>query len=315
MFKEVLKIIPQLDNKDLSKMERSLGKRFKKIAKTFGKGLKASLLGGGIAGLAVGLIDKILNPLKEVQESIDRTLKQGDDLVTYAKQFNTEAGKLAKLQAFGQATGLDPSFMYQLLTRFQTRVAEARQDPNAPSAVRNFANREDTADAFFEFIQSLQKLDKGSQTLVQKQVFGEEAAFRTADFLQADFTKLSKQFEKISSSQLTNSIAKIGSLSDLQDALSAQRNLEDLINKSRVINESVIKSQDERERVNLTRENERIKSYQSLSTISETSTRILSVIEKGALTLTDMATKLGNLQEFAKKITPSRLLRGIFGGN
>ena len=313
MFKEVLKIVPQLDNRDLQKMESSLTRRFTRIAKKFGKGLGKALLGGGIAGIALGLIDKILNPLKEVQEAIDRVLKQGDDLVTYAKQFNTTAGKLAKLQAFGQATGLDQSFLIQLLTRFQTRVAEARQDPNLPSAVREYANRTDTADAFFEFIQSLQKLDKGSQTLVQKQIFGEEAAFRTADFLQADFEKLNKFFSKISADDLTTAAQKTGSLSDLQDALAAQRNLKDFIDKSRVINEKVVREQDQRERINLQRETERIKAYDTLSTISETSTRIMALIEKGLIAVTNMVQKLEVIQDFVKKAKSSRIFRGIFG--
>lgn len=313
MFKEVLKIVPQLDNRDLQKMESSLTRRFTRIAKKFGKGLGKALLGGGIAGIALGLIDKILNPLKEVQEAIDRVLKQGDDLVTYAKQFNTTAGKLAKLQAFGQATGLDQSFLIQLLTRFQTRVAEARQDPNLPSAVREYANRTDTADAFFEFIQSLQKLDKGSQTLVQKQIFGEEAAFRTADFLQADFEKLNKFFSKISADDLTTAAQKTGSLSDLQDALAAQRKLKDFIDKSRVINEKVVREQDQRERINLQRETERIKAYDTLSTISETSTRIMALIEKGLIAVTNMVQKLEVIQDFVKKAKSSRIFRGIFG--
>src|SRR5687767_8200002 len=107
MFSEILKIIPQLDSGDLAKLESSLSGRFTRIAKKFGKGLGSILTGGGIAGLALGLIDKLLNPLKDVQEAIDRSLKDSDDLVTNAKQFDTTAGKLAKLVALGKSTGLE----------------------------------------------------------------------------------------------------------------------------------------------------------------------------------------------------------------
>jgi len=315
VFKEILKIIPRLDQGDLNKMERSLTQRFGRIAKKFGKGLVGVLTGGGIAGLAIGLIDKLLNPLKEVQESIDRIFKQGDDLVTYANQFGTTAGKLAKLEGFAQSTGLDRESLFYVLQRFQTAVAEATIDPNKPTAVRQFAGRTDTADAFFEFIQNLQKLDKGSQALVQQEVFGERQILKMADFLQSDFQALNKFFANINSDDLTRAAEKAGGLSDLTDALSAQRNLQDLIAKSRVINEGIVRDQDARARVDLQRENERIKSYHSLSVISEASTKILTLVEKGFLALTDLVTKVTGLTEIVKKLAPSRIWRGIFGGS
>jgi methyl-accepting chemotaxis protein len=119
MFKEILKIIPQVENRDLKKMERSLGRRFTRIARKFGKVLTTVLTKGSLVGLGLALINRIVNPLQAVQESIDRILKQGDDLVTFAQTFNTTAGKLAKLTAFGEATGLDRDFLFQLLSKFQ----------------------------------------------------------------------------------------------------------------------------------------------------------------------------------------------------
>jgi methyl-accepting chemotaxis protein len=125
MFSEILKIIPKLDSKDLANMERTLGIRFARVAKKFGGGIMSVLKGGGILGTATFFLDKILNPLKEVQESIDKTLKSGDDLKTYAKQFNTTAGNLARLQAFGKATGLDADSLRTILEKFQSSVAQS----------------------------------------------------------------------------------------------------------------------------------------------------------------------------------------------
>lgn len=315
MFKEILKIIPRLDNGDLNKMDRTLSQRFGKIAKKFGSGLLAAIKGGGIAGLALTLVDKILNPLQDVQESIDRIFKRGDDLVTYAKQFNTTSGKLAKLQAFAQSAGLDNEALFFALSKFQTAVAEATVDPNKPTSVRQFAGRTDTADAFFEFIQGLQKLDQGSQSLVQKEVFGERQVLKMADFLQSDFQALNKFFAKFDSDKLTQAADKAGGLSDLADTLAAQRGLQDLINKSKIVNEGVVRAQDQRARAELSREDERIKSYQSLSTISEASTKIVSLVEGGLLKLTDLVTKVTGLTELVKKLAPSRLFKNFFGGD
>lgn len=319
MFKEILKIIPQVENRDLQKMERSLGRRFGRIAKKFGKVLTSVLTKGSLIGLGLALINKIVNPLQAVQESIDRILKQGDDLVTYANTFNTTAGKLAKLTAFGESTGLDRDFLFQLLSKFQVRLAEQRADPNLKTPLKAFVGREDTADAFFDFIQNLKTLSKGDQALAQKIVFGDDSVVRIADFIQSDFEALNKKyFDSISSDALTKAATKAEGLSNIQAAQGAQRNLLDFIAKSKLITEKVVNDQNTREKLNLQREQERIKSYESISLISETSQKILNIIEKGFLALTDLVTKVTQLSEIAKKLAPSSVFRGIgnlFGGD
>lgn len=322
MFKEILKIKPQVDNGDLRKMESTLNRRFGKVAKKFGRGLLNAVKGAGIVGLALSVIDKIINPLQAVQESIDRILKQGDDLVTFSKQFGTTAGRLAKLEAFGKATGVQSDFLFQNLAKFQTRVAEAEADPKKQTSVRNFTGRGDTAQAFFDFIQGLQKVSANDRTLAVREVFGEDAAVRLADFISADFEKLNKQFfSQFSAEKLTQAAEKAGGLSDLKDALGAQRGLGDLINKSREINEGMIRAQDRRERAELERETQRIQSYKSLSTISEASTQIMTLLEGGLVMLgnvieqvTGLSKKINELVGYVKKLSVSRIWRGIFGG-
>ena len=313
MFTEILKIIPKLSAGDLNQMERNLGSRFTRVAKKFGKGLIGALTGGGIAGLALGLIDKLLNPLKDTQEAIDRTLKRSDDLVTAANQFGTTAGKLAKLQAFGKSTGLDETGLNILIEKFQTAVAEAAKDPNKQTSVRRFVGEKDTAEAFFQFIQGLQKLDKTQQVLVQQEVFGEKQILKMADFLQTDFSRLATFFDKISNDTLTQAATKSAGLNDLQETLGAVRELNDLVNKSKLVNTGIITSRNRAEQLTLDKENQRIASYKSLATISEASTKILGIVDKGFLLLADLVTKVTNLSAIVQKLSFSRLFKGIFG--
>jgi len=297
MFSEVLKIIPKLDAQALNKMEKSLASRFANVAKKFGSGVANVFKGGGIAGAALALIDKLLNPLKEVQDSIDRTLKSSDDVVTNAKQFETSAGKLQKLIAMAQGAGLGQDDLFQLLTKFQTAVAEAKANPSAPSAVKNYANDKDTAQSFFDFIQSLQKMEKGQQILVQQSVFGEKQILKMSDFLNSDFKSMFKQIglDKVSSQKLTGALEKTGGLSDLSDILKAKRDTTDIIAKAGVINESMIRARDKAERVALERENQRIRSYEDLQAISTTVDKIMGLVEEG----------LGQIGKFISFVTPA----------
>jgi len=326
VFSEILKIVPKIDEKDLKKMQASLQGRFTKLAKGFGKGLVGALKGGGIAGIAIGLIDKLLNPLKEVQEAIERTLATSDDLSTNAKQFNTSSGKLFKLVTLAKASGLDESSLYTLITKFQTSIAEAKANPNndAVSSVRNYTDQADTADAFFGFMQQLQKMDSNQRVLVQQQVFGEKQILKMADFLQQDFGKLAKKtgITGVSSNKLTNNIEKLGNLSDMKDILAARRGLGDLQNKAGVINAGMIQNMDKSAQIELDRENQKIKSYNDLASLSQTTATILFKLEEGVAQLGKfvawiMPTMNNGIRlfEMMLKAPIFRGVRGLFGGD
>jgi hypothetical protein len=325
LLTDILKIIPKMDSSDLKKLEDQLQSRFTKISKKFGKGLMDVLKGGGIAGLALGLIDKLLNPLKAVQESIDRTLKTSDDLATQANQFNTSSGKLFKLVQIGKSAGLDQEGLFTLITKFQTAVAQAKADPNdqSVSAVRNFTNEKDTALNFFNFIQSLQKLDRNQQLLVQQQVFGEKQIGKMSEFLNLDFAKQFRAtgLDRQSSETFTKAIDKMAKLSDLADILKVKNENKDIIDKSRVINESMIKQRAKSDALALEKENLQIKSYNDLAAISDTVSKIMLIVEQGVGLigkLINMVTPFINqATDFMQKFLKSPLMRGVrglFGG-
>lgn len=322
MFTDILKIKPQLDAKDLNKMEQSLQSRFTKIAKNFGKGISNVFKSGGLMGVAIALIDKLLNPLKEVQEAMDRALAKGDDLATFAAQFNTTSGRLAKVQAMGESTGLDAEGLRMLLVKFQTSLAEAAADPNKDTSVRAFAGRQDTLEAFFEFIQSLQKLNKGDQLRVQSEVFGERQILKASEFLNADFGEMSKAFSRFDADKLTKAADKLATAADLNDRLAAMRGLDDLQAKSGVINTGMIRAKDASERLNMEKENARIKNYQNLQAITDSVTRIMGVVEEGLGLLGSLIQKvlpfIDQATTFMKNMMKSPAVRGIkslFGGS
>jgi hypothetical protein len=311
MFKEVLQIIPQLSSGDLANMEKALGSRFTKIAKSFGKGLLATLTGGGVAGLALGLVDKLLNPLKEVQEAIDKTLNRGSDLAVQAKQFNTTAGELAKLQAFGQAKGLEPEAVNHLIEKFQSAVSEAIADPTKQTSVRQFTGQKDTAQAFFDFIQGLQKLDKNKQIQVQQEVFGEKQILRMSEFLNADFEKLNSKFKGISTEAITQKVEKVDNLDELNKTLGAVRGLKDFNDKADAMNKQMIVLRNEQEKRQLEIQNKQLSSYQNLQNIEAASTEILNTVKEGILKLTDIVLKLTHFTENFKKLMNSSWLRRL----
>lgn len=324
MFNEILKIIPKIDSKDLQAMQTALQTRFAKVAKGFGKGLVNAFKGGGIAGAALGLIDKLLNPLQEVQESIDRTLKTSDDLATNAEQFNTTTSKLYKLTALAKSQGLDNDNLFMLITKFQTAVAQSKADPNdkSVSSVREFQGA-DTADEFFKFITSLQGATKDQQLLIQQQIFGEKQILKMAEFLQSDFPKLFKDtnLDKINDQKFNAVVQKGARLEGLDKALEVSRDTDRIFKNGGAINESMIRAKDKSERIAMEKEALRIKSYTDLSALSDTTAQIFTLVDKGVGLLGSfiptITKSIDKLVMAADKVMNSGFVRGVkglFGG-
>lgn len=279
MLTEVLKIQPKLDDKDLNQMERQLGSRFVKIAKGFGKGLKAA----SVIALGAAVLDKLINPLQEVKAAIDKTLGKADDVVTNAKQFNSSTENLLKLRAIGSVHGVAPESIDQLLTKFQGAVAQAKLSPNDPanSAVRNYVNEKDTALAFYNFLTQLQKMDKNQQVLVQQQVFGEKQVLKMAELLQdLDFKDAAGFLKGVNFKNVATASEKLGTLKDRVDANRTVNDLNDTINKAKVIGSSTIGNLNRSEISALNRENGRIGRSAAAFTAEENMANIQENLEK-----------------------------------
>ncbi len=269
MFNEILKIDPQLDAAALSKMENSLGKRFSKIAKKFGKGLTAAVELGGIATIGAELISKVLNPLQDIKEAIDKTLNKGSDIAVQARQFGSTPAELAKLQAFGTASGIDPSEINRLVEKFQAAVSEAVADPTKQTSVRQFVGEKDSVKGFFDYIQGLRSLDKNQQVQAQQEIFGEKFIGRMSEFVQADFKDLAKKFSGLNPEQFSAATARAEKLDQKNKENMTIREWNDFIAKSKAISGGGIDAINASEIQKLKTQNENIKDTKKVVSLDQ----------------------------------------------
>lgn len=271
MFTEIVKLTPQLDKTTLASMFKTLNQRFADVAKKFGAGMKGAMRLGPLAAVAGVFLAKLLNPLQRAEEIIDRIINKGDDAITNAEEFGADPGKLLKLEGIAQAKGVDAATLRTLLGKFQGALAveqEAAKDPKKqPGILREFVQIEDTAEAFFSFIQSVQKLEKSRQVVVQKEVFGDRIRGRASEFFNAgDFGELLKMFPD--TQVLTQAATKAGALADQKDLDTSIRELQDFVRKSNLVNEKMIKDIDTSERQKNKADDETLKRYDSLKSTS-----------------------------------------------
>lgn len=312
MFTEVVKLTPQLDKTSLATMFKSLNQRFSEVAKKFGAGMKGAMRLGPLAAVAGVFLAKLLNPLQRAEEIIDRIINKGDDAITNAEEFGADPGKLLKLEGIAQAKGLDSGTLRTLLGKFQGALAQEQEkakDPKAaPGILREFVQIEDTAEAFFSFIQSVQKLEKSRQVVVQQEVFGDRIRGRASEFFNAgDFGELLKLFPD--SQVLTEAAKKTGALADQKDLNTSIRELQDFVKKSKLVDDGMIKDIDKAERLKNKADDETLKRYDSLKS---TSIAVQELTSKFDAFATDMIQKtapllveaINNLTELVNLMMP-----------
>lgn len=313
MFSEVLKIIPKLDGAALASMESSLSRRFAGLAKKFGSGLKAAILGGGVTALAVSVIDKLLNPLKETQEAVDRLLGRADDISTFAKQFGTTSGNLFKLQQLAGARGLDAEGLNTLLLKFQTAVTAAKANPDQPSSVSNFVNESDLAEGFYKFIQSLQKLTRAQQDFVQRDVFGERQILKASEFLNTPSFKELENQVGISGGTggFTQKIEKGAALQDLKQILSRRTDTAAFNAELDKLKPGMVQLQNVQDQLNAAQEIKNLGAFDDLKKLSIAADRIQKRLED-AFTL--IVKHVPQIAEALTSLAGSRVVRGAVKG-
>ncbi len=272
MFREVLKIDPKLDGAGLSQMESTLNSRFGRVARKFGGGLVGAIKSGAVAGAILGLINKFLNPLEEIQNAIEKTLHAGDDLTTYAKQFGTTPGELARVQAFGTSHGLTAEEVNQMIMKFQEALAKQALTPDEPGSVSNYMGRTDVAAAFLEFVQNMKKMGATAQELVQLDIWGGRHTLKHAEFMHQDFAETDRRLNAAgapSTAELSQAAGHIDNIVDKKKYRDAALVMKDLVDKSDMISQGTVDKISAAEEIKRQRENVNLSKFDEIKFLQD----------------------------------------------
>lgn len=317
MLKYLLKIIPSFSNSDLNDMEKKLTSKLKRAAKAFGRGLSLASKSMGFLALIGGALNKFLNPLEELKTLLRDTFGKGSDLKVFAKEFNTTGGKLAKIKAFAETSGLDSSELFSMMEKFKTGLAKAEKS-SEPTVLDKFKGRSDIADAFFEFIQDLQATDVKSRALIQEDVFGGRAAMQMAHFLDQDFSKLVKSFSSLDTKALDKAVDKTAKLGEMDRLLKTKGDLGNFLSVANRANAGMVqgmaRSEDRKENAKI----RQLNSFQAYMAIQEKMDQMADMFQTAVETvikvIQDIPKKLNEMFDFFKKFSITNIMKAIRGG-
>lgn len=149
-------------------MERTLHQRFGRAAATFGRGLKSALR-GSLLGIGVALLNRLINPIKEIEDRIKEILGQSQDLTEEAARFNTSTGQIQRIKSVAGSLGVKPEALKDLMGKFATAIEGARleTDPTAVKSadyrvLQNYLGEKDLGKSFIQFLSDLKDTGNGA---------------------------------------------------------------------------------------------------------------------------------------------------------
>ena len=299
----LVKVQPVLDELKAKKIENSLVRRFQRVSKTFGGGLRNAIkfgLSGGAIGLAMGAI---LYPIKEADEKLNSTLAKASDIT----QFGTSSTDYLALQTVAQSKGVDQTTLISWLSRIQQKIGEAKNGQN--NELSEFKNETDMASALVKILNSLaiygKKEGNEKRAYVEGQIFGLKSEGKLELFLQTDINSLMQELTKgRKKPNDTKEINRVSELATKQSELEARRVYTDFYNASKEITASSVISQDKHEKNKNELANKKLSNYEMYAKMQDAIDKLLLAVTNIATPLVRVITPLVDLIGWAADKLP-----------
>lgn len=258
-------------SQSLKNTESKLGKVFDRVVNRFkngfGKAWKGLKIGAGIAAMGTALT-ALLNPLSQLNDRINATLDKAGSIKDRAQAAGTDIKSYLALQGYAASKGINEETLQQALSRMQVLVGEAKAGNE--NVLSNYAGETDMAKVFYNVMNNIAKVqDPAQRAKLASDVFGQRAVAQlgplvTEGFVAEDFQKL---LQGVDLNKAQAAVLGLDAKGDQQAVLQFKREIDDLIQKNRVINSNTINMQDVNARAVNKLENEQIKSYADIASI------------------------------------------------
>lgn len=282
----ILNVKPTISASDGRKLEKDLNGRFARVAKKFGGALRTvgSKLRGIIAGGAIAGIGLLMsNPIKELNSTLDDTLRKYDDISSRAKVLGVSSGQLYQATAIARSAGIEEQDFRAMLTAYAVKVGEAKAGKD--EMLSEFAN-EDLLTGFFKMVQSLKALTPEQRAYFGAKILGKDDVSKLAELINTDVQERHRElFGSTTAEQTTRAIEKLAGTEGKQSILRGRLDVENLLAKSQTITGETVRLQNELERRQQEIDNKNLSNYEAFM-------KLQMVVEEGKNILANIQTTI-----------------------
>ena len=242
----ITKIKPEIDKSKLKQETGKVEKSFLKTAKSFSKAMSNSFKTIGKIGkgsFIAGAIAKLVNPLDDINQTLNNTLENFDQIGRLGDQLGIQdVAGLGALMTALQSKGIDRSQTEKILNELQTEIGKSRSGDET-AKFSGISADENALTLFAKIMNKISTMQDVSQAKsLASSIFGEKEASRLFDALrsQEEFSATYKEaYKKLSE----NDIRKLQDLQGQKDKLQALQDLDIMIERAKKINDETVQLQ------------------------------------------------------------------------
>lgn len=298
-----IKVGLQLDKSQAQAMEKDLNGRFGRVATKFSSRLGTGLKRLAYSGILASAVGALLQPLDKLNDKIDSTLDKFSDVRDQARGFGVDEAQYLKARILSEAVGVQ---------NFDTMFSKFRQEMikvnrGLPSALAQFRGREGNVEDFMTLISSLKSADPSKRQTMIGQIFGQDQIKEVNKLIVADLTRLAEKLNVGAKNEDINvALQRVSSLREEQAILQGRRTIQELTQAPNVINDSILKDQDEYFRRQNDLINEQIKQYRNVAGLQKGVDKIVENTNKIASGIGGFINHFKNFMDLTKQLDEQR---------
>jgi hypothetical protein len=270
--------------------------------KTIGKMSKFGFIAGAVA--------KLVNPLEEINQTLNNTLENFDQIGRLGEQLGIkDVAGLGALMTALQSKGIDRPQAEKILNELQTEIGKSRSGDET-AKFSGISADENALTLFAKVMNKISTMEDVSQAKsLASSVFGEKEASRLFDALrsQTEFAKTYKEaYQKLSDTD----IEKLHDLQGKKDKLQALQDLDIMIERAKQINDKTVELQLRSMRKSETLKTTQLGQFESAIKANELIEESKNLMQKGVNYIGDIYSAIVDKFSSDKKDKTNKSLNG-----
>ena len=261
-------------------------------------------------GFIAGAVAKLVNPLEEINQTLNNTLENFDQIGRLSDQLGIkDVAGLGALMTALQSKGIDRTQAEKILNELQTEIGKSRSGDET-AKFSGISADENALTLFAKVMNKISTMQDVSQAKsLASSVFGEKEASRLFDALRSQ-EEFSATYQEAYKKLADNDIKKLQELQGQKDKLQALQDLDIMIERAKQINDKTVELQLRSMRKSETLKTTQLGQFESAIKANELIEESKNLMQKGVNYVGDIYSAIVDKFSSDKKDKTNKSLNG-----